>query len=400
MKQGRLGLLLTLTLLLALGTLVQDFRFDQAFTNDHDVAVKVDREVGALETQLSDLRAAQTGYLAAGQNPDFWFDRSSDLSKRLRESIDRLRAAAPNGDARGKYDAVGVALTDLMSVDKRARDLVKNDQRLVAADLVLVEGLDASQRLAGELSAARDIELAAANAKLASAARLRLGMNGLALGFVLVVLFFVSRATREPAAASIAPASTAQMIRDLPPPVKVAVPTPAPAVAARITQPAPPSPQLLEAAELCVDLARVIDGRDIPALVERTASILDAKGIIIWVADADGRELRPALTHGYPDKVLDRLGTLPIEADNVTSLAYRTTRPQSMNGGGPGTTGAVAVPLVTASGCVGVLAAEVRHSKPAAEMVSLAKIIAAQFSSIVTPLDASARSPEARSSHA
>ena len=54
MKQGRLGLLLTLTLLLALGTLIQDFRFDKAFANDHDVAVKVDREVGALDVQLSD----------------------------------------------------------------------------------------------------------------------------------------------------------------------------------------------------------------------------------------------------------------------------------------------------------------------------------------------------------
>ena len=393
MKQGRLGLLLTLTLLLALGTLIQDFRFDKAFANDHDVAVKVDREVGALEVQLSDLRAAQTGYLAVGQNPDFWIERTTDLSKRLRESIDRLRAAAPNAEARAKYDAAGAALTDLMSVDKRARDYVKNDQRQLAADVVFVEGLDVSQRLAGEINGVRDIELAAANAKIASAARLRFGMNGLALGFALVVLLFVSRATREPAAASIAPASTAQMIRDLPPPVKVAVPPPAPAAAARITAPAPPSPQLLEAAELCVDLARVMDGRDIPALVERTASILDAKGVIIWVADAEGRELRPTLTHGYSDKVLDRLGTLPIESDNVTSLAYRTMRPQAMNGAGAGATGAVAVPLVTASGCVGVLAAEVRHSKPAAEMISLAKIIAAQFSSIVTPLDAA----EARS---
>jgi len=128
-----------------------------------------------------------------------------------------------------------------------------------------------------------------------------------------------------------------------------------------------------------------------------TAAILQillvAKGVIIWVADAEGRELRPTLTHGYTDKVIDRLGTLPIDADNVTSLAYRSMRPQSMNGGGPGTTGAVAVPLMTASGCVGVLAAEVRHSKPAAEMISLAKIIAAQFSSIVTPGDAA----EARS---
>jgi hypothetical protein len=260
MKQRRIGLLLTLTLLLALGTIVQDFRFDQAFANDHDVAVKIDREVGALDVQLSDLRAAQTGYLAAGQNPDFWIQRTTDLSKRLRESIDQLRAAAPNSEARAKYDAAGAALTDLMSIDKRARDLVKSDQRLLAADVVLVDELDASQRLAGEISAVREIELAAANAKIASAARLRFGMNGLALGFVLVVLLFMSRAaSSEPAAASIAPASTAQMIRDLPPPVKVAVPAAAPAAAARITAPAPPSPHLLEAAELCVDLARVMN---------------------------------------------------------------------------------------------------------------------------------------------
>ena len=66
MTKGRVGILLTLTLLLALGTLFQDFRFDQALTADQSVAVKVDREVGALEVQLSDLRAAQSGYLAAG----------------------------------------------------------------------------------------------------------------------------------------------------------------------------------------------------------------------------------------------------------------------------------------------------------------------------------------------
>ena len=42
------------------------------------------------------------------------------------------------------------------------------------------------------------------------------------------------------------------------------------------------------AAELCVDLARVIDASDVPALLARAAAVLDARGIIVWVADSAG----------------------------------------------------------------------------------------------------------------
>ena len=46
-------------------------------------------------------------------------------------------------------------------------------------------------------------------------------------------------------------------------------------------------------AALCVDLARVVDTRALPSLLDRTADILDASGIILWIADPDGRELNP-----------------------------------------------------------------------------------------------------------
>jgi len=125
----------------------------------------------------------------------------------------------------------------------------------------------------------------------------------------------------------------------------------------------------------------------VPLLLERAASVLQAKGIVLWVADSAGAILRPSITHGYPEKVLSRLGPLQIDSDNVTSLAFRSMRPQTMNSSGPGAPSALAVPLLTASGCVGVLAAEVKQDKPASELLPLARIIAAQFAALIAPTE-------------
>jgi hypothetical protein len=58
-----------------------------------------------------------------------------------------------------------------------------------------------------------------------------------------------------------------------------------------------------------------------------------------------------------------------------------------MSGASPGATGAVAVPLVTAAGCSGVLAAELRDGKPAPELLALTRIVAAQFATLIAPAE-------------
>ena len=83
--------------------------------------------------------------------------------------------------------------------------------------------------------------------------------------------------------------------------------------------------------------------------------------------------------------MLQRLGSLAVDADNVTSLAFRSRRSQQVNGSG--SSGAIAIPLVTASGCTGVLAAEVKETKLAPDAIALARIIAAQFATIIAPVD-------------
>ena len=47
-------------------------------------------------------------------------------------------------------------------------------------------------------------------------------------------------------------------------------------------------------AEFAANIATVIEQRRILAL--------DANGIVLWIADPDGKELSPILAHGYPPK--------------------------------------------------------------------------------------------------
>ena len=173
------------------------------------------------------------------------------------------------------------------------------------------------------------------------------------------------------------------MIRNLPPPVKTGTQS------SSSTAPATPprGVSLSGAAELCVDLARLLDGRDIPALLERLASVIDAKGIMIWSIDTSGAMLRPSLCQGYSEKIKAKLRPLLIDGDNVTALAFRTMQTQVLPGNLPTDPGAIAVPLITATGCVGVLAAELRQSRPHPDLVPIARMVAAQFSTLVGPAD-------------
>ena len=135
----------------------------------------------------------------------------------------------------------------------------------------------------------------------------------------------------------------------------------------------------------------MLDGRDLPAILTRAASAIDAKGLVLWVVDEHGQTLRASMGHGYSDRMLARLGQLPVSADNVTSLACRTLQPQMVPGTAVGTSGALAVPLISTTGCVGVLSAEVSGSRANGHQVSVARLIAAQLSSVIRP-DAAAMS--------
>lgn len=148
--------------------------------------------------------------------------------------------------------------------------------------------------------------------------------------------------------------------------VEAAAPRPAPRAAAAtapapetLPMPPPPSrdPDLLALAQLCTEFARVDNVSALKRLLKDAASILDARGVIVWLWDAPNAELRPALTYGYSDRVLARIRAVDRDADNATATAFRSAEPCAVAANN-GTGAALAVPLLTPAGCAGVLAIE------------------------------------------
>ena len=288
-------------------------------------------------------------------------------------------------------------MANLAAIDGKARAAIAQEDRLHAADMIYIDAQQTAELADTELAAVRTFEAQAASDLIGRLGMYRLAMNGLALVLIAVIAISFGRALSSLKKA--APASTAQMFKDLPPAVKstgatatlglspIPAATPSQAVTAGPASPTPRPVSITAAAELCVDLARILDGRDMPALLERAAKVIDAKGIMIWSADSDGARLRPAMCFGYPEKVMARMRPLQVDEDNVTSLAFRTMQPQALPGATSADPAAIAIPLITSSGCVGVLAAEVKQSRPHPDLLPIARIVAAQFSTLVAPMD-------------
>ena len=196
-------------------------------------------------------------------------------------------------------------------------------------------------------------------------------LGGAAAGLLLtlIVLAFTGTAARSEAVAPVA-APTIEPIR---------FEAPLPRAKAAIT------PKLITTAQLCSELARITESRQLPALLERAAKVLEASGIIAWVADPGGRELRPAMSFGYADQIVAKMGSIPRDAGNAVAGAYRAAAIRTVAGDGA-TNGALVAPLMTADGCIGVLSAEMKTGSEKDESSqALATIFASQLATLVSP---------------
>ena len=118
-------------------------------------------------------------------------------------------------------------------------------------------------------------------------------------------------------------------------------------------------PDMLALAHLCTELGRVDSAEDLNALLELSAGTLHARGLIVWVWDEANARLRPGLAHGYSDRVLAQLPALGPDADNATAAAFRSGQACAI-AGNERASGALVLPLLASSGCVGVLALELQ----------------------------------------
>jgi len=416
MNKRGVAVIFLLTLLTALVALYQDTRFDARLAQEHSLALTAERELGSLDIALASARAAQSGYVPGAQNLEAAFGRVTELLDTMESTLQARQKAASGPELAARYDAALQGLAEVRNLDVRARASLSQGDGLNAGHLVRTEGGQRTEKLSAEIDQARRLEQQHAAATVGSLSMSRTVVTALAILLLVGVCGVMARALANGA---LRPASTAQMIKELPPPVKSGplsitqvhaattmaatpaagsttvaatatprsgTPVPAPALAPAAAAGLKPA-TLTATAELCVDLARLLDGRDVPALLARASDVLDAKGIMIWAADAESGELRPSLAHGYSEKVLRKLQPLAMADENITSQTFRTMKPQHMNGNHGSESMAIAVPLISTGGCVGVMAAELRHSRSQADVMALARIIAAQFATIIGPAD-------------
>ena len=92
------------------------------------------------------------------------------------------------------------------------------------------------------------------------------------------------------------------------------------------------TPKLVITAQLCGELARVAESRELPHLLERAARVLDASGIIVWVAEPSRQALVPALAHGYEQRAVARMGRIHRDANNAAAAAYRSSEMRTVAG--------------------------------------------------------------------
>lgn len=382
MRSRAVRVTLTLLAVSALGTAAYlswniDRRSTTVASNAKDVAWRLD----AAARHALELRAAQQAYVAIGQSDQFWTAKATDAITSLQETLAAVRTTPLSAPALAALDRAAQAVEEFTRLDRRARTYASTDQRLLASDLIFSDGLEGTQQILAALDEARTAEASSAAAAIANSKRelAAVAGGGAVIALLALILLTSPGKPRETEKNFLAPPPVAGKPEGEGLPKRVLAPPTAARAQPKLT------PQVLDVADVCTQLARVSDTSTLPTVLQRTAVALDATGVVLWITDPDGVELLPVATHGYTPAMLSQMGPIPRGAANVTAAAFRTGLLQTVKGDAT-SNGAIAAPLVNTSGCVGVLSAEVRNDgdkEPA--RLALATIVAAQLATLTAP---------------
>lgn len=359
-------------------------------------ALHVDVVTWRVLHDVSEARAGLQAYAVPGQDPAVWQEKVAAALASATNGVDELRDKVSDPGALNDLEAAVAALDALAQVDARSARLVGFDSRAQAGSLVFSDGLAAATTVTRRVEGARQAEHRATDRALLRHRQVQAASAGGAAALALLVALLLVRPESRPAAAASAEAhALAEAGVTAPEAQPIAVPDPGPAAPGTPVdaQGASDSQPLLAAADLCTDFGRLVESQEMPALLARSADLLDASGVIVWIVDGPRLHLRPLLAHGYTAQALARLPAIPRDADNATAAAYRRGQAEVVPSDGS-SPGAIVAPILTGEGCVGVMAAEVRHGRETTGTASaLARIVAAQLAALITPAPAQQAEP-------
>ena len=348
--------------------------------NAHRAATDVVRDQAAtLSSTIADIRAGQFAYVARGQGEAFWMSHVESLLPSLQRQAAAFSASLTAPAAQSAFEPAAAALENFRSLDAKVREFVLSGSSLLAGDMIFSDGLEAMATASTQVTAALHEEVRHRNNSMAALRTRQLAIVGGGMGGMLLLMVGLALA-----GASASDASKESEIATPPAAEPVRFEAPLPKARAAVT------PRLLTTAQLCGELARVAESRQLPSLLERAAKVLDASGIIVWVAEPSRQTLVPAISHGYEPKVVSRMGSIHRDANNAAAAAYRSSEVRTVSGDAF-TSGAVIIPLMTSDGCIGVLSAEMKGGSEKDESAqALATIFASQLATLVATPPAAA----------
>jgi hypothetical protein len=379
---------LVVGLLVTAGLAYRTLQDEDALTRERQAAVAGVAAVNNTAGLLLDLRGSLHAYVAPGQGLPFWGKRAQETLDQLKQSVVDLDAIVTpmGGSLAESLDAVD----QLSAAEQRARTYVSRDEMQLAGDVIFTEVRDLLAAITTQVASVSN-GLTREHDRRAAAIRqeqLALAAGGVAVWIVIALLLFPTEtkpAVQDPA----------QWRSELKETLKKPIPAAPVAPVAPVAADVPVAPDVLAtlktAAEICGDLSALSDPGALEGALARVSALLNATGLIVWVASNDGGMLAPVATHGFDPKVVARIGKIGRESSNLTAAAFRENQAK-VSAVSPNSPGALAVPMCGPTGPTGVLSVELKAGQPVSEpKVALAAIIAAQLATLTMPI---ADSPE------
>ena len=360
----------------------QLFLFEQLIDQELDAERSFSALGWELNGHISELRTNQQAYVAAGQNRLHWMQKVTEQLDTVDISLTTLAQLATAASTVGSLENAQVAINDFARMDTRARDHSDLGQDLMASDLLFTDGpelaLIAMTHIDRALKTERDARDTVTTAHRKSQGVALAAAMGTSV-LVTLLLLPVSARPIEESSGSIGQEDV-RVPSDGPLTI-IATPTDETVITADIS----PTLDLQLAAKLCTDLGQLSNTSQLNVILARAAQIFNASGIIVWILDASKNSLRPAVGHGYSETTLARFGSVSCDDDNVTALSFRDAQIHIVPADSS-SLGAIAAPIVSMSGCIGVLSMELQGGWELNEDVqATAAILTAQLSTLVVP---------------
>ena len=321
----------------------------------------VDRRLDALLANVSELGGAQARYVAPGQDAAGALERYPGLVREVSAGTADLGATLRSTEASRALQTFADATSSLAVADARARDALLLDDTSTAAHILFGEARSALTAMTTALRAVRAAETST-RAGEQTAATMRawalVGGAGIVWAAGLFLLALLPRAHRDSVS----------------------------------TAAGNPAVDLAASADLCTAIARVDSAAGLATLLDRTTTLLDAAGLVLWMQSGD--DLVAVAAYGHAADARARMGTLQRDAEHAVARAWREGQVQLVQGD-EGTHSAIMAPITGPGGCNGVLAVDVKDGRQNDQaMRAVVLMLAAQLANVVAgpgaPLDARA----------